>query len=241
LTAASAREASERLLGLLAEEGDDGSHLRLVAAATVDPQRVASNKKTRNEAWKTLLSLGAEEGLRIFRGALADLSRVFGKVSAVPHVLTEAEAETLMTEYLAGETATEGLLARREQHKKLVHHTVAARFDAAGVPEPRNKSGRLRVPKFGKVFCIEGAGYTETSLSEEVVRGLLTDEEWEQVCDVKIIPEQRVTKLSPAKLADLLQDREDLVPGVREAVIPGVPKNPSFTVRDDDKKEDHEY
>lgn len=236
MTAAS-HEASERLMSLLAEDETDPPHLRLVAAATVDPKRVASTKKTRNEAWKTLISLGADEGFRIFKGALDDLRRVFGKVSPAPHVLTDAEAETLMTEYLAGETIKEGIAARREQHKDLVHHTIAARFHATGVSDSRNKSGKLRVPSLGKAFCIEGAGYTETSLDEKTVRGLLSEEEWEQVTEVEIIPERRVTKLSPSKLADLLQDRTDLVPGVREAVIPGVPKNPSFTVRDD-KEED---
>lgn len=235
----SGAEAADRLYELLSEDTDDG-HLTLIATATVSPRRKTSTKKSRNDAWKTLLVNKAEEGIRIFRGALTDLRGYFGKVDPTPRRLTDEEAWVLMTEYLAGSTVTEAVTARREQMKDLVREHVAQVYAANDVPDPYNKSGVLRVPSLGKRFCIEGAGFTEPRLDEDAIRTVLSEDEWDQITDKEVIPERRTRKLNIEKLTDLLKsDRTDLVPVVRDAVIPGEPKNPSFTVRDDEEENEH--
>lgn len=153
-----------------------------------------------------------------------------------PGILGPLETEALMAEYLDERDIKELLEVRREMIRTAVFAHLTEECRREGATEPENTNRSLPVPGLGKRFVREGCGRKPPKLDEEKFKKLLGDD-WEQaykatVVEEQVIPEHVEYEFSPAAVMAMAEDRPGILEVLREALIPGEYRSPSFTVRD---------
>ena len=106
------------------------------------------------------------------------------------HILSAAEAFSLMIELLDQRDVKELLETRREMAKMAIFLSMTEELRLRGVEDPENQNHVIRVPQAGKRFCREGCGPKEGELNEEKLRELLGKKRWDAVCDTELVPEE---------------------------------------------------
>jgi len=216
------REAAE------VEGQDDQPILRVVGAVDWATQRCS--KESRVVTWQEMI--GAQT-LDDFYDAISYLSRYFGRVQVAGRKFTVNEATAVMNELLTLRTVMEALEARRLMVKDSAFDHIELSLAEKGVEDPKNTNGHLSVHSTGKKFCKEGAGIGPSVLDWDVVEDGLTEEDWAEIQVTEII-----TTPDRDRLADLVTRKPELATVIRDALSPGEPKTPRFTVRDIGEKDE---
>ncbi len=147
-------------------------------------------------------------------------------------VLDEDQSYDLLNTYLAYQKIVEFAETWKSQLREIVFSHITEERRREGLPNPDNINGEIIVEEVGKRFVKEGAGRKPATVNQEKIRQLLSDEDYQEVLDVEIIPQRSVTKLSYEKLMKKVQEKPELMEALRESIVLGEFKSPSFIVRD---------
>jgi predicted house-cleaning noncanonical NTP pyrophosphatase (MazG superfamily) len=217
------------------------------------------------EAFKMLVSRREEQAIRVERTTVAqrkqqhrdaieneDEDRLVGLdrkfVTALDQIhsneidlqpgrmLTPEEAVGLMQEWLDQRDMAEFLAARMSMIKEAVSNHITAENVAEGKQDPEHINGSVAVPELGHRFAKERCGRKESKVNEELLQSLLTEKEWEEVCDVVEVPRQVIPKhkeytFSPEKMMKLAQKDPKALTRLLECLEVGGWRTPVITVR----------
>lgn len=197
------------------------------AVAKAQGKTVASRKAT----ILTDMQQGRLERLKYFKDLMSSFIDLATLDLGDLELMTESQAHTLMTQFLAQRDIGEFMDVCRDRIKEVVFDHLNAEFALAGEEDPSSVNGSIEVPSLGKRFAREGAGYNDPSVNEVLLAEVLGDK-IDEVYIEEVIPEQRVRKLSLDKLMDLIDQDPKVMEKVREALIPGTPKTARLVVRD---------
>lgn len=146
-------------------------------------------------------------------------------------LMTESQAHTLMTQFLAQRDIGEFMDVCRGRIKDVAFQHITAAQKIAGAVDPENTNGHIDVPSMGKRFCREAAGVGDPSINEVLLKSILGDK-WSEVYVEEVIPETKTYVLSMEKLMDLVDSDPVVMEQIRDALIPGIPKVAKLMVRD---------
>ena len=146
-------------------------------------------------------------------------------------LLTEDQAELLMTQFLARRDVSEFMDVCQMLIKETVFNSLDAEFAAQGEDEPSLVNGCIEVPALGKKFCREAAGPGDPKVDEDLLRQAL-GAQWTEVYVETVIPETRVQTLDMDKLMALVDSDPAVMEKIRDALVPGQPKPGRLFVRD---------
>lgn len=149
-------------------------------------------------------------------------------------ILDDKAKTILMAQFLGQRDITEFTAVVKDKIKEIAFAHMNAELELAGVQDPENQNHTIEVPALGKAFSREGAGYTDPSINEDVLRSLLTDMAPETVEKVFITKEvvTKVHELNLPALMSLVEEDPTLMLAVEESLTPGAPKNARLNVRD---------
>lgn len=151
-------------------------------------------------------------------------------------MLSHEEAITAMQEWLDQRDMAEFLAARLAMIKEAVSNHITAENDLKGVDDPEHQNGSVLVPETGYRFAKERCGRKSSEVNTERLQELLSEQEWEQVCDVEEVPRQVIPKhkeftFSPEKMMQLAQKDPKALSKLLECLEVGGWRTPVITVR----------
>ena len=151
-------------------------------------------------------------------------------------MLSQEEAVGLMQEWLDQRDMAEFLAARLQMIKEAVSNHITAEKELEGVLDPEHQNGSIAVPEVGHRFAKERCGRKSSEVNTQRLQELLSDEEWEDVCDVvevprQIIPRHKEYTFSPEKMMKLAQKDPKALSKLLECLEVGGWRNPVITVR----------
>lgn len=146
-------------------------------------------------------------------------------------LMTESQAHTLMSQFLAQRDIGEFMDVCRGRIKEVAFAHMDAELELEGVEDPENTNAVIEVPSIGKRFSREGCGYSDPSVNEVALRAALGDQ-WESVYVEEVIPETVTYTLSMEKLMALVDQDPAIMEKIRDVLQPGSPKTPRLFVRD---------
>lgn len=227
---------------LLKEAGGSYIEAYRILVARKESQAIKAERSTvaqRKEQHRNAIQQHDEERLN-------ELDRKF--VTALDHIheneiviqpgrmLSHEEAIGLMQEWLDQRDMAEFLAARLLMIKEAVDNHITAANAADGAEDPVNKNGSIPVPETGYRFAKERTGRKESEVNQQRLQELLTEKEWEEVCDVVEVPRQIIPKhkeytFSPEKMMKLAQKDPKALTKLLECLEVGGWRTPVITVR----------
>ena len=156
--------------------------------------------------------------------------------TAPGRTLSQEEAIGLMREWLDQRDMAELLAARLLMIKEAVSNHITAVNEEAGLDNPDHQNGSLHVPDLGYRFAKERAGRKDSDLDTDKLQELLSEKEWEEVCDVKVIPRQIIPRhkeytFSPEKMMKLAQKNPQTLSKLLQCLEVGGWRTPVITIR----------
>jgi len=150
--------------------------------------------------------------------------------------LTSTEATGLMQEWLDQRDMAEFLAARLLMIKEAVSNHITAEQERDGVEDPEHQNGSIPVPDEGYRFAKERCGRKASEVNQQRLQELLSEQEWEAVCDVEEVPRQIIPKhkeytFSPEKMMKLAQKDPKALSKLLECLEVGGWRTPVITVR----------
>ena len=150
--------------------------------------------------------------------------------------LTQEEAVGLMQEWIDQRDMAELLAARLLMIKEAVSNHIIAENEIGGVENPEHQNGSLPVPDLGYRFSKERAGRKDSDVNQKKLKDLLTEEEWEEACDVEVIPRQIIPRhkeytFSPEKMMQLAQKNPQTLSKLLQCLEVGGWRTPVITIR----------
>lgn len=234
--------ATNEVRELLKESGGSYVEAYRMLVAKREEEAIAAERTTvaqRKQRHITAIKQGDQDALdslnEKFVSALETIRE--NQISTAPgKQLTHEEAVGLMQEWLDQRDMAELLAARLLMIKEAVDNHITAVNDQDGLDNPEHHNGSLTVPELGHRFTKERTGRKDSKVNENKLRELLTDEEWESVCDVEVIPRQIIPRhkeytFSPEKMMKLAQDYPNMLEKLLECLEVGGWKTPVITVR----------
>lgn len=151
-------------------------------------------------------------------------------------MLSVDEAVGLMQEWLDQRDMAELLAARLLMIKEAVSNHITAENEAEGVENPEHQNGSLSVADLGYRFSKERTGRKDSEVNQKKLKELLTEEEWEEVCDVEVIPRQIIPRhkeytFSPEKVMKLAQKDPQTLSKLLQCLEIGGWRTPVITIR----------
>ena len=204
-------------------------------AIAVERTTVAQRKQAHVNAIRQDDALFLEEMDAKFVSALEQIRS--NEIATEPgKMLSLEEAVGLMQEWLDQRDMAELLAARLTMIKEAVSNHITTEKELEGVDNPEHQNGSLAVPELGYRFAKERCGRKDTDVNQEKLRELLSEEEWEQVCDVEVIPRQIIPRhkqytFSPEKMMKLAQKDPQTLQILLECLEVGGWKSPVITIR----------
>lgn len=220
---------------------NSGGYLEAFQALVTEKVAEEVSKSTRStiadrkyKHLETILSKDEEalaEMKTIMGSFISTISASTGLELPVGQLLSSEEGHDLMSAYLAYQKVVEFAETWKSQLREIIFSHITEERRQEGLPSPENVNGEVVVPEFGKRFVKEGAGRKPARVDEDKIQELLGDE-YADVLEVEIIPAKKVTKLSYEALMKKVQEKPELMESLKEAIILGEWKSPSFIVRD---------
>jgi hypothetical protein len=223
--------------------------IRDLFATIVDPQAAFEELLEQAEPKSTIASRKAETARAITEfdlDYLLDLQDVAGALidkitvnelnlrdgDLIPAELATALAQEFLDERKVGEL----LAARKEQIKAAVFAHITTELKAQGVKNPENTNGAIAVPSLGVEFQRYGCGPKTPTVNVEILKELLGEERFDEICTTVDVPERIVpahteTVVSGEKIMLATQADPEILELVRQSLESGGWKSPSFTLR----------
>jgi hypothetical protein len=154
-------------------------------------------------------------------------------VIAPGRTLSHQEAIGLMQEWLDQRDMAEFLAARLQMIKEAVSLHITAENNGE---DPEHQNGSIAVPELGHRFSKERCGRKKSEVNEQRLKELLTENEWEEACDVIEVPRQIIPKhkeyvFSPEKMMRLAQKDPKTLSKLLDCLEVGGWRTPVITVR----------
>lgn len=196
-----------------------------------------STVESRKLAWKDAVA-------KLDRGLIAKINKTLSgyirlvKANAevtsaeTPRILDEAEAQSLMQEYLDLKTIEEFVKSRYEQIRRAAFGSMTESLAADGEEFPEHINAIIEIEELGQKFCREGTGRKDPELDEDLLKELLGDKRWKAVSVEEVIPAQTYTHLDMDKLMELARKEPAVLELIRDALEVGDWKTPRLSVRE---------
>lgn len=146
-------------------------------------------------------------------------------------VLDERSRTILMSQFLGQRDIGEFADVVRAKIKEIAFAHIDAVLEAEGVADPANANGSIEVPALGKKFCKEGAGFSDPSINEGELAGLLPEAVVKAVfVEREVVKVER--QLDLQALFAAVEADPTLMPAIQASLIEGAPKTAKLVVRD---------
>jgi hypothetical protein len=146
-------------------------------------------------------------------------------------MLDEKSRTVLMSQCLGQRDIGEFVEVVRGKIKEIAFAHIDAALESDGVEDPANTNGYLEVPALGKKFCKEGAGFSDPSINEGELYGLLP----EAVRDAVFVTKEVVKverQLDLQLLFAAVEADPNLMTAIASSLSEGSAKTPKLVVRD---------
>lgn len=197
-----------------------------------------TNVDARKESWRKALAKKDKGPLRkayeTMRSYVALARQNAAIIESEPSELTAPQAASLMKQFISLKSLETIAKADRDAIKRRVMAAMTEMKAAEGEQFPENVNATIDVPEEGHRFFRYGTGRQDPELDEEHLRQLLGPEVWERVTRLEVIPEQKIRTLDYGLLIQAAQADPKLgvLEKVRDALIVGGWKSPSFTIQE---------
>lgn len=150
-------------------------------------------------------------------------------------VLDDKGKTILMAQFLGQRDIGEFVSVVKDKIKEMAFAHITAELEAQGIENAEFTNGTIEVPALGKVFCREGAGFSDPSIDEDKLRALLVDMDRKDLVDELFETKEVISKeytLDLAKLFARVEEDPTLMLVTDESLTPGAPKVGRLNVRD---------
>lgn len=215
----------------------------LKAEANLVPVARTSVAK-RAEDWKNALAVMDQDKLDVMQEKMFDfvdlITKQEIKFDELPKELDGEQRVVMMKSALMVKEIKEFLDVYYEFVRSTVFNVLTERASARGADDPEHEKGEIQVLSLGKRFCKEGGNRKDPVVKRESdedgpgLHQLLGEKLWNEITEVEIIPEKRITNINYEKLMELaVKNPEDqILEKIRATLIPGLYNSNSFAIRD---------
>lgn len=214
------------------EQKSLGDLIQVLSESVEKKTKKTSTVASRKEEWKKAVeTFDVEELAKIEEKLSTYVDKITVPEIVEPRELTPEESKDLMSEFLSLRDILEFASSRKESIKSMVFASLTERYRELGEENPEIKPGTIEVPELGEKFCREGGGYSNPTLDQEKLKGLLSEEEAGEIFKEVEIPARVETVFDEDKLVELMSKKPELIEAVRSSLKPGKAKSVRFQVR----------